>query len=417
MRRVASGFSPPIVIDPTSGKSLHSQIYDAYRTAILKHKLQPGQQVPSTRVLALELGISRIPVLNAYAQLQAEGYFESPTRGGTFICRRLPEQLTGCEPPHLRRNSIGSGERNVSRRSALMPSFHLAPWIQERGAFCVGQVAADTFPSKVWSSLVTRHCRDMSTRSLNFSSPMGLERFRKVIAEYVRAVRGVNCDERQILVVSGSQQALELSAHVLLDAGDSVWFEEPGYWLARRAFALAGCQIVPVPVDNEGLEINAGIRQCREARLAYVTPSHQFPLGTTMSVARRMQLLDWAQSSGSWIIEDDYDSEYRYEGTLIPSLQGLDANSRVIYVGTFSKILFPSLRVGYLVVPPDLVDRFVATRIAMDMYPPQLYQAVLADFIGDGHLARHTRRMRLIYGEKLNLVPVWKYSVKKPACT
>ncbi len=233
---------------------------------------------------------------------------------------------------------------------------------------------------------------------------MGLERFRKVIAEYVRAVRGVNCDERQILVVSGSQQALELSAHVLLDAGDSVWFEEPGYWLARRAFALAGCQIVPVPVDNEGLEINAGIRQCREARLAYVTPSHQFPLGTTMSVARRMQLLDWAQSSGSWIIEDDYDSEYRYEGTLIPSLQGLDANSRVIYVGTFSKILFPSLRVGYLVVPPDLVDRFVATRIAMDMYPPQLYQAVLADFIGDGHLARHTRRMRLIYGEKREIL-------------
>jgi GntR family transcriptional regulator/MocR family aminotransferase len=202
------------------------------------------------------------------------------------------------------------------------------------------------------------------------------------------------------MIVSGSQQALEISARVLLDPGSRVWVEEPGYRLARDVFALSGCRLVPVPVDAEGLDVAAGIQQCRQARAALVTPSHQFPLGVTMGAARRLRLLDWAQSSGSWIIEDDYDSEYRYESMPIASLQGLDANARVIYIGTLSKVLFPSLRLGYLVLPYDLVDRFLRVRRAMDLGPPTFYQEVLADFIGEGHFARHIRRMRVLYGER-----------------
>jgi GntR family transcriptional regulator / MocR family aminotransferase len=202
------------------------------------------------------------------------------------------------------------------------------------------------------------------------------------------------------MIVSGSQQALELSARVLLDRGSPVWVEEPGYRLAQDAFTLNGCRLVPVPVDEEGLDVPAGIKRSRRARAAFVTPSHQFPLGVTMSASRRLQLLDWAQNTGSWIIEDDYDSEYRYESMPIASLQGLDAGARVIYIGTFSKVLFPSLRLGYVVIPLDLVDRFLRIRRAMDLGPPTFYQDVLADFIDQGHFARHIRRMRVLYRER-----------------
>jgi GntR family transcriptional regulator/MocR family aminotransferase len=201
-------------------------------------------------------------------------------------------------------------------------------------------------------------------------------------------------------MVSGSQHALQISARVLLDPESSVWVEEPGYRLARDAFALTGCHLVPVPIDHQGMDVAAGIKRFPKARAALVTPSHQFPLGVTMSASRRLQLLDWAQSVGSWIIEDDYDGEYRYESSPIASLQGLDSNSRVIYIGTFSKVLFPSLRLGYVVVPPDLVDRFLVIRRATDIGPPTFYQDVLADFFAEGHFARHLRRMRVLYSER-----------------
>jgi GntR family transcriptional regulator/MocR family aminotransferase len=202
------------------------------------------------------------------------------------------------------------------------------------------------------------------------------------------------------MIVTGSQQALELSARVLLDPGSSVWVEEPGYWLTRHVLIGAGARMVPVRVDSEGIDVSAGIKLCRNARAAYVAPSHQYPLGATMSASRRMQLLDWAQSAGSWVIEDDYDSEYRYGSMPIASLQGLDQHSRVIYIGTFSKTLFPALRLGYVVIPEDLVARFVAVRHAMDVTPPSFFQAVLTDFMNEGHFARHIRRMRLLYGER-----------------
>ena len=404
MRKAASGFSPVITLDRRDDKPLYKQVYEAFSAAIVGRSLRAGQRVPSSRALALELGISRIPLLNAYSQLLAEGYFEARSGSGTFVSSSLPDH--GMSPARSDDSSmkVRAGRPLVSRRAALLPSYKPAPWANKWGAFIVGQQPFEHFPFRVWSSLVNRHVRNVRVNSLHYGDPMGSESFRETIAGYLRTARAVNCQASQIMLVSGSQQALELCARVLLDPGDNVWMEEPGYWLARHVFTLAGCHLVPVPVDAEGLNVTAGIKRSRKARAAFVTPSHQFPLGATMSASRRIQLLDWAHNSGSWIIEDDYDNEYRYETMPIASLQGLDRHFRVIYIGTFSKALFPSLRVGYVVIPPALVERFLAVRNTMDVYPPHLYQAVLQDFMDEGHFARHIRRTRLVYSERRNVL-------------
>jgi len=399
MKRVASAILPIIAIDRKASKALHRQIYDSYRAAIVDGRLRPGQRIPSTRVLASEIGVSRFPVLNAYAQLLAEGYFESRVGAGTVVSKSLPEQLTSSEPPDTPRSATRSGTRAVAKRAPILPGIEAMPWMLNWGAFRVGQVAFDQFPLHIWSVLVTRRCRGMDAQSAHYGNLMGSVALREAIANYVKIARSVRCEAEQVMIVNGSQQALEIATRALLDSGSRVWVEEPGYRLARDVFAMNGCHLVPVPVDAEGLDVAAGIKKCRKAQAVFVTPSHQFPLGVTMSASRRLQLVDWAQHSGSWIIEDDYDSEYRYESLPIASLQGLDANSRVIYAGTFSKVLFPSLRLGYLVIPPDLVDRFHMCRRVMDLGPPTFTQEVLADFIEEGHFARHIRRMRVLYGE------------------
>jgi GntR family transcriptional regulator / MocR family aminotransferase len=396
---MASAVAPVIALDRATDKPLHRQIYEGFRKAILEHRLRPLQQIPSTRALASDLGISRIPILEAYSQLLAEGFLESRVGAGTFISSQLAAQLGASQGSNGAPRVGVESTRPVSRTSRAL-RLKIEPWAYGQGAFAIGQVATDQFPTDTWVRLVARHSRNVSGASLHFSDPRGSPDLRAAIADYLRTARGVNCDADQVIVVGGSQEALDLSARVLLDPESSVWLEEPGYNLARHALALPGCNLVPVPVDREGLNVALGIKLCPTARAAYVTPSHQFPLGVTMSAARRIQLLNWAQTSGAWIIEDDYDSEYRYGGTPIASLQGLDANARVIYIGTFSKILFPSLRVGYLVVPKDLVDRFMAMRVAMSIYPPYLTQAVLTDFINQGHFSRHIRRTRLLYAER-----------------
>ena len=398
MKRVASGVLPVIAVDRKISKPLHRQIYDSYRAAIANGSLRPGQRIPSTRVLASEIGVSRFPVLNAYAQLLAEGYFESRVGAGTVVSSALPEQLTTSVPTREKSTPKRGGPRPIARRCADLPCREVFPWMMNYGAFRVGQVAFDEFPMPIWSHLVTRHCRSMGSQSIHYGPLMGVERLRQAIANYLKTARSVRCEPEQVLIVNGSQQAIEISARVLLNPGSRVWIEEPGYRLARDVFAVNGCEPVPIPVDREGLDVTAGIKKSRRARAAFVTPSHQFPLGVTMSASRRMQLVDWAQSSGAWIIEDDYDSEYRYESLPIASLQGLDSNSRVIYVGTFSKVLFPSLRLGYMVLPLDLVDRFRRMRRVMDLGQPTFYQGVVADFISEGHFARHIRRMRVLYG-------------------
>jgi len=407
MKKTPSGISPIISVDRKAPTPLHRQVYEAYRLAIVDRSLRGGQRVPSTRVLALELGISRIPVLNAYAQLAAEGYFESHIGAGTVVSRSLPDQVTSPELSSGRSSrsaGIRAGSRLLSKRSSRLFPITSTPWGRGWGAFGVSQVDFGQFPFQVWNRLVTRHCRNTYAKSLDYGNPMGLDALREAIAIYLRTARGVRCETEQIMIVSGSQQALEISTRVLLDPGSRVWMEEPGYRLARNVFAFNGCRIIPVPVDYKGLNVAAGIKRCRTARAALVSPSHQYPLGVTMSASRRLQLLDWAQRSESWVIEDDYDSEYRYDSRPIASLQGLDSNSRVIYIGTFSKVLFPSLRLGYLVIPPDLVEAFMAVRLAMDISPPGFYQGVLSDFISEGHFSRHIRRMRLLYEERRSVL-------------
>ena len=392
--------SPLFAIDRNAASPLHKQIYDGFCRAILNRSLHSGQRVPSSRELATELGVSRIPVLNAYAQLLVEGYFESRIGSGTFVSTSLPDRQQAGELLRTHSSQVISGPRPIARRCEQMNSREVVPWAHGWGAFGLHQPALDQFPFKLWSNIITRHSRNPRAGAVLHIDPLGSERFRSAICAYLRTSRAVRCDPEQIMIVSGSQQALDITARVLFDAGNSVWLENPGYGLARRAFLSAGCRLVPVPVDTEGLDVSAGIRRSRKARAAYVTPSHQYPLGVTMSAARRLQLLNWAHSSGSWIIEDDYDSEYRYESMPIASLQGLDRNSRVIYIGTFSKVLFPSLRIGYIVIPPDLVEPFIKVRFAMDIFPSYLYQEVLTEFINEGHFARHLRKMRTLYGQR-----------------
>jgi GntR family transcriptional regulator/MocR family aminotransferase len=403
MKKVPSALSPVIAVDRKAAKPLHKQIYDAYRALIVSRNLGATQQIPSTRALANELKISRIPVLTAYSQLLAEGYFESRAGAGTFVCSSLPDQLTSTDGGSFTRSDevrVRAGARILSRRATRLPDYERLPWLSGMGAFNVSQPAFDQFPLQTWSRIVMRHCRGLHANELHYGAPLGFKELRNAICAYLRTARAVRCEPDQVMIVSGSQQALEITTRTLLDERSSVWVEEPGYWLARQVLTAAGCRLVPVPVDNEGLDVGLGLRKCRKAKAAFVAPSHQFPLGATMSASRRLQLLDWAQSSGSWVIEDDYDSEYRYGNMPVASLQGLDHNSRVIYIGTFSKTLFPSLRLGYLVIPPDLVGRFTAVRYTMDIGPPHFFQAVLTDFMNEGHFARHIRRMRQLYSQR-----------------
>jgi GntR family transcriptional regulator / MocR family aminotransferase len=399
VKKVPSTVPPVISVDRNARQPLHKQIYDGFRGLIVAGNFTAGQQVPSSRALAAELKISRIPVLTAYAQLLAEGYFEARTGSGTFVCGSLPHQFETAERRSSRR-STHSGAHSISRLASTLPPYEAIPWLRRLGAFNVGQAAFDQFPFRIWSGLVVRHCRNPQAAALQYGGPLGVEPLREAICAYLRTARSVHCDPGQVMIVTGSQQALDISARALLDPGDAVWLEEPGYWLTRHVLTAARCRLVALPVDSEGMDVAAGIKRSPRARAAFVAPSHQFPLGATMSASRRLQLLDWAEGAGAWIIEDDYDSEYRYDSMPIASLQGLDSNSRVIYIGTFSKTLFPSLRLGFIVMPADLVDRFSAVRRAMDISPPQFFQSVLTDFMSEGHYARHIRRTRQLYAER-----------------
>ncbi|MGA7401840.1 MAG: PLP-dependent aminotransferase family protein [Candidatus Sulfotelmatobacter sp.] len=404
MKRVPASFLPPIAIDSRSKSPLYRQLYDWFRGNIIDGQMRPGQRVPSTRSLAAELTISRIPVLNAYEQLLAEGYFETFVGAGTCVARSIPDDALS--PPSARTRKeipqrVGSaGPRRMSRRGVELTNTPAQPWFDVSGAFRVSLPALDQFPIGVWSKLVARHSRNPPRGIMAYGNAMGYLPFREAIAEYLGAVRGVRCEPSQILVTTGSQQALQLAAQILLDPNDHVWMEEPGYLGARQAFITARAQLIPVRVDDNGMNVAEIIHRGRSTRAVYVTPSHQYPLGTTMSATRRMLLLNWAARSGAWIIEDDYDSEYRFGSRPIASLQGLDTDARVIYVGTFSKVMFPALRLGYTVIPKDLLPAFSAARDAADIFSSTLYQAVMTDFIREGHFARHIRRMRMLYMDR-----------------
>ena len=401
MKRIPASFLPPIALDYRKKTPMYRQLYDWFRRAIITGQMRPGQRVPSTRGLAVELKISRIPVLNAFEQLLAEGYFETFVGAGTCVAKSIPDDTLSHPPVKARKGHQEiverRGPRRMSRRGAVLTHLPAQTWLDNLGAFRVSLPALDHFPIGIWSKLVARHSRRPPCGIMAYGDAMGYLPFREAIAEYLGAVRGVRCESSQILVTTGSQQALQISAQVLLDPKDGVCMEEPGYPGARQAFMTAGARLIPVPVDDEGLNVAELIRRGRDARAVYVTPSHQYPMGMTMSATRRMLLLSWAVRCGAWIIEDDYDSEYRFGSRPIASLQGLDTDGKVIYIGTFSKVMFPALRLGYVVVPKDLVPAFSAARDAADIFSSTLYQAVMTDFIREGHFARHIRRMRMLY--------------------
>lgn len=413
MKTVAASYIPPIALDPRAKTPLYRQLYDWFRAAILAGQMRPGQRVPATRSLAAELKISRIPVLNAYEQLLAEGYFEARVGAGTCVAGSIPDDVLNPAPGRARNprpaSEVGtqSAARRISRRGDGLTKLPAQSWLNVQGAFRVSLPALDDFPMGIWSKLMARHSRRPATGIMAYGDAMGYQPLREAIAEYLGAFRAVRCEPSQILVTTGSQQGLQLSAQVLVDPKDRVLLEEPGYPSARQAFLAAGAELIPVPVDQEGLDMARVLgrgRNGQSASAVYITPSHQYPLGMTMSATRRMLLLNWAVRTGAWIIEDDYDSEYRFGSRPIASLQGLDTNARVIYVGTFSKVMFPALRVGYLVVPKDLVAAFSAARDAADVFSATLYQAVLTDFIREGHFARHIRRMRMLYMERRRIL-------------
>jgi GntR family transcriptional regulator/MocR family aminotransferase len=361
-------------------------------------QLRAGELVPSTRELAAVLRVSRLPVLNAYSQLLAEGYFESRPGAATFISSSLPGSAR--TRVNVAAFSFRSARRAISKDAAAIPAYERPTWSANLGPFQVGQPDLHQFPVHSWLRLIARYSRGVKVKARQYGDPMGRIDLREALAIYLRTARGVQCEPGQIMIVSGSQQALDLTTRLLLNPGDAAWVEEPGYWLVQRALQARRCRLLPVPVDMNGLNVDAGITLGRKPRAVFVAPSHQYPLGVTMSASRRLQLLEWAERARAWIVEDDYDSEFRYDSMPISSLQGMDRNSRVIYIGTFSKVLYPSMRLGYLVVPRDLVDRFAALRQTMDICPADLLQAVTSEFIRQGHFGRHIRRMRPIYAER-----------------
>jgi GntR family transcriptional regulator/MocR family aminotransferase len=371
----------------------------ALRAEILEGRLRPGARLPATRDLAGQYGLSRGTIVSAFEQLKAEGYLRGTVGAGTYVNEVLPDEWLEVRrtdrsrppaPRQPRRDLSGFG-----RRAHPVPGHELLPAC----AFRAHQPALDLFPTTLWAQVASRRLRRASVSLLLGCDPLGYEPLREAVADHLRASRGVKCVAGQVAILSGVQEALDLAARVLLNPGDRVALEDPGYPGAAIAFEAAGARIAAVPVDGEGLDPRSP--DLAGARLVYVTPGHQFPLGITMSLPRRLELLEWARRSNAILLEDDYDGEYRYSGRPVPALQGLDRDGRVLYAGSFSKVLFPALRLGYLIVPPDLVDAFAAAKSLTSRHAPVLEQAVLCDFIVEGHFGRHLRRMREIYAERL----------------
>jgi GntR family transcriptional regulator/MocR family aminotransferase len=384
-----------------AGTPAYRWLCEALRSEILDGRLRRGVRLPGTRDLGQQYRLSRGTIVNAFEQLKSEGYIEGSVGSGTYVSKVLPDEYLQVrrqsgEQPNARSRS----RRRVSeyaRRVSAFPVHGVRPSRAFRDL-----PALDLFPTTLWAQVAAKRLRRASTKDLVGCSPMGYAPLREAIADYLRASRGVRCSSDQVAVVSGVQQALDLVARLLLNPGDRVSMENPGYVGAAIAFESVGAKISPISLDQDGMRVDE--RRLRGSRLVYTTPAHQFPLGITMSLPRRLQLLEWARKSGTLIFEDDYDSEFRYSARPIPALQGLDRNGLVLYAGSFSKVLFPSLRLGYLVIPSDLLDFFAATNSVTSRHASLLDQAVLCEFITQGHFGRHLRRMREVYAERLSVL-------------
>jgi GntR family transcriptional regulator / MocR family aminotransferase len=397
-----------LTIDSTSELPLQQQLYEELRQAILERRLLAGQKMPATRELARSLGISRTTVVLTYDAMTSEGYLEAATGSGTYVARELPDEF-------LRSQAPGAGHEKkveVRRRACtqrlskfgryLHDNELVGPAVEPEINFALGRPDNDEFPIRQWTQLLNKHCKSRRFSELELpKKSQGYLPLRQAIADYLARARDVNVEAERIIIVNGSQQAVDLVTRVLVEHGDHVGLENPCWFGAQTIFEAQGAKIYPVSVDANGLNVEE-LRGKRvpDLKLVYVTPSHQFPTGVVMSLPRRLELLDWAEKTDTYVIEDDYDSEYRYEGRPIPALSGLDKSESVIYIGTFSKTLFVSLRLGYLIVPPHLVQTFAHAKWMTDRHSPLLEQQVLADFIAEGHFERHIRRMRNIYEQR-----------------
>lgn len=398
--------------------SLQQQLYTRLRDDILAGRLRPGERLPPSRTLAGQLAVSRTTVVLVYDQLVAEGYAEARQGAGTFVSRQLPDEaLMATRRPHLvpppsdadADRSEPPGVDGLSVWGERMADVHRRVWgedgrVAERYEtlpfdFRPGRPDWDTFPRQVWGRLTSRQVRERSEELASYGDPAGYRPLREAIASHLGQTRGVRCTAEQVVVVNGSQQGADLLIRLFLNPGDHAALEDPGYAGAALTLQAHGMTVGPVPVDDDGLDVSAlpAPDDLRAPRLVYVTPSHQFPTGATLSLPRRLRLLEWAARRGALIVEDDYDSDFRYSGRPLESLQGLDTHGVVAYVGSFSKALFPPLRVGFVVLPPRLVQPFVAAKWLADRQTATLDQQVLSDFIGEGHFERHLRRMRRLY--------------------
>lgn len=373
----------PFKLDRSQSAPIYRQLYHRFRESIVDGRLQPGDRVPAVRALAAELNLARGTVEAAYQLLMGEGYLIARGAAGTIVT----PQLAPVSSPLLRA-PVASTEYQPTHSGALPLALQM------------GLPALDAFPRKLWTRLAGRQLRQAGLEGLVYPDPRGHAPLRAAIATYLGISRGITCRPEQVFVCAGYRACLDLISHTLMRQGDTCWLEEPGYFMARNALLEAGAQVVPIPVDEQGLDVAQGIARSPDARFAVVTPTHQSPLGVSLSLPRRLALLDWANRRGSWIIEDDYDSEYRYQGKPLPALKSLDQQGRVLYTGTFSKVLFPGLRLAYLVVPAEQSEAFARQADRLHNYCPHVLQATVTAFLYEGHFARHLKKMRSLYARR-----------------
>jgi len=397
VKRAEGALLQSIRIDRAAPQTLSLQITAGLRDLILSGALKPGERLPATRTLASEFGVARTTIVETFERLVAEGIVVTRVGAGTYVSEALnADRPALAVTPSVPSVSIARLARGMAAASGRFG----ARLEHEPRPFTTAMPAFDAFPMAQWARLSSKNWRMARHAVLGYPDPQGYEPLRQAIANHLRVNRGIQCEWRQIFIVAGAQQAFQLIAATLVDAGDKVWFENPGAIGARNSFVLYGADIVPVPVDDGGLDVRRGLDLAPDFKLVFATPSHQQPLGSKMSLERRFMLLDAAEQASGWIIEDDWDGEFCFAGPPLPTLKGIDASGRVIYVGTFSKSLFPALRLGFLLAPPALTEYF---RMSLEAYSPGVptaLQATVADFINEGHFATHIRRMRKLYAER-----------------
>jgi len=386
---------------------IKEQFYLAIKELILNGQLQPGRKIPSSRTLSEMMSISRNSILSGLERLIDEGYLQTKKGSGTYVTSIIPDEVIHINSLSPHKNK--SDEKGVTDISPQMKSIKeiwdkTSPYGGHNMIFNIGVGCTDLFPYELWGRLSGRIWRQFRHQDRKLNEPLGYKPLRVAISEYVRATRGLHCNEEQILIVNGTQQAMNLAARVLLQQGDEVWLDEPGYDGALGAFTSLGATACPVISDKNGMDISYAIQHWPQAKMIFTAPSHQFPLGGTLSLSRRVALLDWAAENNMWIFEDDYNSEFRYTAQPLQALQGLDKNQRVIYAGTFSKMMFPGFHIGFLVVPENLVESFKIAKYYADTRTPYLDQATLATFISEGHYARHVRRVRKACHERQRVI-------------